>query len=66
MDKGSKQELTLQRMEHGGYLVMQFGRQYEIGQMLFASSTIEEALKFMDDMIRPIGPQSGIMAKAEI
>jgi hypothetical protein len=55
MDKGSQSELTIERMPHGGFIVI-LGRK-EPGFMrapVFASSTIDESLQFIRDTMNPV------------
>lgn len=58
MDKGTQSELHLRRLSEGGYVVRDgnFGDGRYCSD-LFASRDIDEALKFIRDMIVPIGPE---------
>jgi hypothetical protein len=61
MDNGTKDSLTLIRMPRGGFVVTDGHN--EPGYMRqdhFASTSIDEALKFMRDAILPIGPTAGL------
>jgi hypothetical protein len=61
MDNGSQDAMTLMRMPSGGFLVMQGrGGRDDYGSYsgpVFASTTIDESLKFMRDKVKPIPPQ---------
>lgn len=53
-DKGSQEELTLRRMPDGGYLVAGSGRDIGPSMMVFASTSITEALEYMRGQIEPV------------
>ena len=60
MDKGSQTDLQIRRLPEGGYVVMD-GWTSDPGRfrdLLFAASDIDVVLKFIRDMIVPIGPQT--------
>ncbi len=60
MDNGSQDGLTLRRMPQGGFLVSddpQIGSRGMTTQFHFASTSIDDALKFMRDKINPITPE---------
>lgn len=57
MDNGVKDELTLRRLPHGGFVVCDAYRPNEWTTELLASTSIDEALQFMRDKINPIPPQ---------
>lgn len=57
MDNGTQISLTLERMKEGGFLVTDAWRSNNAGMIMtlhFASTTIDEALKFMRDKVQPI------------
>lgn len=55
MDKGSQSGLQIERMQEGGFLVRVLQeRMGEFQRPVFASTTIEEALVFIKDMVKPI------------
>lgn len=60
MDKGTQDELHLRRLPEGGYVVRDgyFSDPGRYCADLFASQDIDAALKFIRDMIVPIGPQT--------
>ncbi len=55
MDKGTQTELMLRRLPDGGYLVAKIGGQFDVTLYLYAATTIDEALKYMRDLIEPVG-----------
>jgi hypothetical protein len=59
MDNGSQVGMTLRRMPQGGFLVIGEGDEYRgmMREFHFASTTIDEALRFMRDKLNPIPPQ---------
>lgn len=65
-DKGSQTSLQLQRMPHGGFVVSDgrlAGSDGYLTQHHFASTSIDEALKFMRDAINPVSATVGIIHK---
>ncbi len=64
MDNGSKSELAIHRMPQGGFVVVDahplfYSDEFSRGRMTeyhFASTSIDEALKFIRDKIKPIDP----------
>jgi hypothetical protein len=55
VDKGSLKSLQLDRLSEGGYLVSVGNREDQFGrQFLFAATSLDDALKFMRDIIHPI------------
>lgn len=54
-DNGSQEQLTLQRLEEGGYLVTSayFVSRDSI-RMLFGSTSIDEALNYMRGQLLPV------------
>lgn len=60
MDNGSQDAMTLMRMPSGGFLVIQ-GRPRDgfdsYAGPVFASTTIDESLKFIRDKVKPIEPE---------
>lgn len=62
MDNGSQLSMTLMRMPEGGYLVTDAYRldddRGRFHSFHFASTTIDEALKFMCDKIKPDDAES--------
>jgi hypothetical protein len=58
MDKGSKHSLRIDRMKHGGFVVLDgCGAEFGPRDPLYASTTIEEALKFIKDAVKPVEKQ---------
>lgn len=57
MDNGTQRSLTLRRLPEGGFVVCDEYRPHEFTVEHFASTSIDEALKFMRDKINPIPPQ---------
>jgi hypothetical protein len=59
MDNGAADALELQRMPDGGFLVLDGRRERDLGYYrgpCFASTSIDEALGYMRDKIKPIPP----------
>lgn len=57
MDNGSQEGLVLRRLPHGGFVVTDLYRPEAFTSELFASSSIDDALQFIREKVRPIGPE---------
>lgn len=57
MDNGTQFQLALVRLPQGGYIVQDAYQPDRFNSQHFASTSIDEALKFMRDKIMPIGPE---------
>ena len=59
MDKGTQNALHIRRLSEGGYVVKDghFDDPRRYCADLFASQNIDDVLKFIRDMIVPIGPE---------
>lgn len=69
MENGSQFNLQLMRLPQGGFMVTDGSfpgeDQYRMRQFHFASTTIDEALKFMRDKMQPIPTTSNSAANTE-
>ncbi len=65
MDNGTQDQLALVRLPQGGYVVQDAYQPDRFNSQHFASTSIDEALKFMRDKILPIGPQPGPVSNGE-
>ncbi len=60
MDNGTQNRMTLERMTLGGFVVQADSVvPGTYNAPIFASTTIDEALKFIRAAMNPIGPQEG-------
>lgn len=67
MDKGSQFQMTLERMQEGGFVVHSGPRprdDYGLSRgPVFASTSIEDALNFIRDAVKPVEPEQENAAK---
>lgn len=67
IDKGNQSTMTLQRMESGGYIVIQGRTQEDYGMAVrpvFASTLIDDALAFIRNAVAPVTPEPSTEPKA--
>lgn len=55
MDNGSQSELSLARVQFGGFVVRKAHNPQMCEQIVFACTEIDDALKFIRAAIKPIG-----------
>lgn len=67
MDKGTQSDLHIRRLPSGGYVVREgyFSDPGRYCADLFASEDVDAALKFVRDLIVPIGPSAPVSAAGE-
>lgn len=61
MDNGSQSEMTLERLQYGGFIVKSGHREPgAYNAAIYAATSIDDALKFMRAAIAPVGgPSAG-------
>lgn len=66
MDKGSAYALRIERMQDGGYIVLQQQRsspleenRFHLYGPLFAATTIDECFKYIRHVLEPVKSQQG-------